>query len=189
MRKIKDLVLSSFKEFMNLRSIITAAMFGAISMILGSLSIMIGEIIRIDFVFLPNEFVHYLFGPVFGAVYGAIMDVLNYMVKPQGAFFPGFTISAILIGILYGFLLYKRPISLGRIIIANLIRFVFIDAILNTYWLSILVGKAYMVLLSTRIIKILIMFPVETILLFMVIKSVEKSGIKHLLNSKNLKVD
>jgi len=189
MRKIKDLVISSCKEFKSARSIVLAAMFGAISMIINSFSIMIGQIVKIDFVFLPNEFVHYLFGPIFGAVYGAVMDVLNYILKPQGAFFPGFTISAILIGILYGFILYKRPISLKRVIIANVIRVIFIDILLNTYWLTLLVGKAYMVLLSTRIIEKLIMFPIETILLFTVIKSVEKTGILDLLRPKKYKID
>ena len=189
MRKIKDLVISSCKEFKSVRSIVLAAMFGAISMIINSFSIMIGQIVKIDFVFLPNEFVHYLFGPIFGAVYGAVMDVLNYILKPQGAFFPGFTISAILIGILYGFILYKRPISLKRVIIANVIRVIFIDILLNTYWLTLLVGKAYMVLLSTRIIEKLIMFPIETILLFTVIKSVEKTGILDLLRPKKYKID
>jgi len=187
MRKIKSLVISSCKEFKSVRSIVLAAMFGAISLIINSFSIMIGQIVKIDFVFLPNEFVHYALGPIFGAVYGAVMDILNYFSKPQGAFFPGFTISAILIGILYGFILYKRPISLKRVIIANVIRVIFIDLVLNTYWLTLLMGKAYMVLLPTRIIEKLIMLPIETILLFTVIKSVEKTGVLDLLRPKKYK--
>ncbi len=188
MSKINDLILSSAKEFKNPRSIVLAAMFGAISMILSSMSIMIGEIIKINFVFLPNEFVNYALGPVFGVVYGAVMDVLNYIVKPQGAFFPGFTISAILTGLLYGFMLYKRSISLKRVIIANVVRSIFIDALLNTYWLTILMGNNFGAILSLRITKILIMLPVETIILFTVIKAVEKTGVMELFASRKLKV-
>jgi len=44
-----------------------------------------------------------------------------------------------------------------------------------------------MVLLPTRIIEKLIMLPIETILLFTVIKSVEKTGVLDLLRPKKYK--
>jgi ECF transporter S component (folate family) len=144
--------------------------------------------LKIGFSFLPNEFVYYLFGPVVGAVYGAAMDILTYLIKPMGTFFPGFTISAVLTGILYGIVMYQRPLSLKRIIAANVIRMVFIDLLLNTYWLTILIGKGFFVLLPLRALKLLIMFPLETVLLFLLIKGVEASGILHLLHRKKAKI-
>lgn len=188
MSKFKDLFLSSYNEFKNVRCIVLAAMFGAISMVLGSMTIMIGEIIKIGFTFLPNEFVYYLFGPFFGAVYGAAMDILNYIANPKGAFFPGFTFSAILTGIIYGLIMYKRPLSLKRIMIANVIRTVFVDMLLNTYWLTMLTGNAFMVMFPLRVIKLMIMLPIESILLFMVIKAVEASKVLHLLHPKGAKI-
>ncbi len=49
----------------------------------------------------------YFFGPVVGAVIGALIDVVGYFVHPTGPFFPGFTISNALIGTIYG-LFYGR---------------------------------------------------------------------------------
>ncbi|MDD3174647.1 MAG: folate family ECF transporter S component [Herbinix sp.] len=188
MSKFTDLFISSYKEFKNVRCITLTAMFGAISIILGSLTIMVGDFLKIGFSFLPNEFVFYLFGPLVGAVYGAAMDILTFLVKPMGSFFPGFTISAVLTGILYGIIMYKRPLSLKRIIIANLIRVVFIDLLLNTYWLTILIGKGFFVLLPLRALKGFIMMPIETLLLYVVIKGVEASGILKIMHSKKAKI-
>lgn len=188
MSKIKDLFISSYKELKNVRSLTLAAMFGAISIVLGSLTIMIGNFLKIGFSFLPNEFAYYLFGPFVGAFYGAAMDILTYIIKPMGAFFPGFTISAVLTGILYGLVLYKRPLSLKRIIVANVLRTVFIDMLLNTYWLTILIGKGFFLIFPLRALKLIIMLPIETILLFALIKGVEASGILNLLHRKKVKI-
>jgi ECF transporter S component (folate family) len=186
MRKIKDLIIASYQEFRNVRCITVAGVFGAISIVLGLLTIMIGDFLKIGFTFLPNEFIFYLFGPVVGAIFGAAMDILTFFIKPTGTYFFGFTVSAILTGILYGFTLYKRPISLTRLFIVNLIHMVFINLLLNSFWLTILIGKGFLVLLSARFAKDLIMLPVETGLLFAVIKGVEVSGVLKLLHGGKL---
>ncbi|MDF2944853.1 MAG: hypothetical protein K0S01_3711 [Herbinix sp.] len=188
MTKFTALFTASYKELKSVRCITIAAMFGAISIILGSLVIMVGDFLKIGFSFLPNEFIYYLFGPVVGAIYGAAMDILTFLVRPSGTFFFGFTVSAILTGILYGVVLYKKPLSLKRIIIANVIHVIFINILLNTYWLTILIGKGFFVLLPLRALKELIMFPIETILLFTVIKGVEASGILKRFQGKKTKV-
>lgn len=188
MLKMKSLFISSYKEMKNVRSITLIAMFGAISIIFGMfLTVMLWDFLKVGFTFLPNEFVYYLFGPFVGIIYGGTLDILTYLVKPMGAFFPGFTISGILTGLLYGMLLYKRPLSLWRIVLVNILRSVFIDLILNTYWLTILNGEASVVMLPMRALKLFIMLPVESILLFAVIKGVEASGILKLLQSKSMK--
>lgn len=177
MRKIVDLYVSSFKELKNVRSLTLIAMFLAISVVLGTLTIMIGDFLKINFTFLPNDFAYYLFGPGVGAIFGAMADIITFLIKPFGSFFPGFTISGILSGLLYGSILYKRPMKLWRLIVANLLHMVFINILLNTYWLQLLTGVPYMTNLPIRAIKALIMFPVETLLVFGVIKGVEASGI------------
>jgi len=176
MKKMKELFLSSSKEMKNLKCITLLSMLGAVSIILGYLTFMPSQSIKVTFNFLPNEFVYYLFGPVTGAFFGAAMDILTYILRPTGPFFYGFTISAILNGLLYGILLYKRPVSLKRILIANLIQMLTINLLLNTYWLSILYGNAFMVLLPARAIKAAIMLPIESAMLYTLIRAVESSG-------------
>ncbi len=185
MTKFTALFKSSLQEFKSIRCITLTAMLGAISIIIGTyFTVMVGNSLKIGFTYLPNEFLFYMFGPAVGAFFGAAMDVLTYILKPTGPFFFGFTLSAILKGLLYGFMLYKKPLSLARIFIANVISLIFITLLLDTYWLSILYGKAFLIFLSERLVKIALL-PVETILLYLLIKGVEASGIVRLFRSKN----
>jgi ECF transporter S component (folate family) len=157
------------------------AMLGAVSIVLGSLVFMVGDFLKIGFNFLPNEFVYYLFGPVVGVVYGAALDILTFIVRPAGPFFFGFTLSAIITGFIYGTILYKRPLNIKRILVANLLHLVVIHLLLNTYWLTMLYGYNFIAILPLRALKAFIMLPVETIMLYMVIKGVEASGVIHWL--------
>lgn len=177
MSKIKDLFISSYNEIKTVRCITLIAMFGAISIVLGYLTIMPVDTIKITFTFLPNEFVYYLFGPVVGVIYGAALDILTWFIRPTGPFFYGFTVSAVLTGLLYGSILYKKPISVKRILVANLIHLCTINLLLNTFWLTQLYGYSFMALLPMRALKAAIMFPVETAMLFAVIKGVEATGV------------
>ncbi len=186
MKHFITLFTASSKELRKIRSITLVSMLGALSIILGSLTIMIGDFLKINFNFLPNNLVFYLFGPVVGAVYGATMDILTFIVRPTGTFFFGFTLSAILTGIIYGIVLYNKPVSLRRIFFANLIHMVLISILLNTYWLTLLIGEGFLILLPIRILKAIIMLPIETLLLYTVINRLEANGIlNHLLRKKS----
>ena len=56
--------IHSAKELSKLQNLVLCAAFGAISIILGSLSISIGNTLKIGFGSIPNQFVAALFGPV-----------------------------------------------------------------------------------------------------------------------------
>ena len=94
MKKVTTLFLDSYHEFKKVRTITTASMFAAIGVILGAYTIQVGNYLKIGFSGIANQFVYYLFGPVVGCFYGGALDILKYLVKPTGAFFPGWTLSA-----------------------------------------------------------------------------------------------
>ncbi len=177
MAKFTAFFKSSYQELKSIRCITLIGMLGAVSIVLGSLVFMIGDFLKVGFNFLPNEFVYYLFGPVVGVVYGAALDLLTFIVRPTGPYFFGFTLSAIITGFIYGVILYKRPLNLWRILAANLVHLVVINLLLNTYWLTMLYGYDFIAILPLRALKAVIMLPVETIMLYMVIKGVEASGV------------
>lgn len=54
--------------------------------------------LRINFTTVPIVMSGMLFGPVAGAVTGTISDILCYIIKPGGPYFPGFTLSSALTG-------------------------------------------------------------------------------------------
>lgn len=183
MKKLATLFTDSYREIKQVRTVTTAAMFGAISVVLGYFTIVIGDYIKIGFSTIANQFVYYLFGPVVGGCFGGALDILKYLIKPTGAFFPGFTLSAIAAGVLYGCFLYKKPITLVRVLMAELIVSIICNMLLGTLWLSMLYGKGFMALLPLRVFKNLVMWPVNSFLFYSIGKTLEASGIFRLLKT------
>ncbi len=175
MKKVTSLFVESAKELKNVKTLAMSAMLLAIAVVLGIYTLQLTESMKIGFAFLPNELAGMLFGPTIGAIIGGIADVLKFIVNPTGPFFPGFTISGIFGGLIYGCVLYKKPLKLGRIILANGLVTVFVNLILNTYWVSLLYGNAFVVLLPARILKQIMMLPVEIILFYAVAKVLVKA--------------
>ncbi len=167
MKKFKQLLVESGKAFSTLGHLSTLGILGALGVVLSLVaSIDLGPYIRIGFSGIPNRIVDFLFGPIVGGIFGGIMDVLKYMVKPNGPFFFGFTLDAILGGVIYGIFLYKKPLKWWRILIPEVLVKVFVNCGLNTLWVSMLYGKGFMALLPARVIKNAIMLPIDTVILF-----------------------
>lgn len=186
MQKIISLFKESCAELKNVKCVVLAAMFGAISIVLGALTVMVTEYLKIGFSFLPNQFIFYLFGPFVGGTYGAVMDILTFIVKPTGTFHPGFTLNSILSGIIYGLILYKKPVRIIRIVFANIANIIVVGLLLSTLWLISLTGMSFFAIFVPRLIKLLIMLPIETILFYSVLKAVEYSGVTRLIYNKRV---
>ena len=121
---------------------------------------------RIRFGFLPLSFAAGLFGPLLGGLVGAAGDVIAWVYSPKGAYFPGLTFSALITGIIYGLFLYKQNKSILRITLAVLCVTIFIDLGLNTYWMTFIYGQGFLVVLPTRLLKSVIMFPVQISMIY-----------------------
>jgi ECF transporter S component (folate family) len=178
---MKKMFKDSFGELKNLKTLVMASMLLAIAVVLGFYTLQLTEFIKIGFAYIANELAGMMFGPVVGSLIGGLADVLKYLVNPTGPFFPGFTISGFLGGLIYGIVLYKKPLSIKRVIVANALVTVLINLLLNTYWLTLLYGNAFMALFPARIIKQLVMLPIEVILFYAVARVLVKAKIFTLL--------
>lgn len=177
MKKLLALISESYHEFKKVSTITTCAMFGAMSIVLSQFaSITVTPNLKIGFSALPNELVDYLFGPVVGALFGGGMDIIKFMLKPEGGFIPGLTFNAMLAAFIYGMFLYKRPLSLRRMLAAKLVVAVLCNIILGTYWLSMINGKGYLAILPARAVKNLIQWPVDSLIFTLVAKALEQAG-------------
>lgn len=185
MERLATLFTRSCRELKRVTTITVCALMGAVAIVLGSMSIQVGDTIRIGFSGIPNELVHYLFGPVTGSLFAGAMDIIKYLVKPTGAFFPGFTLTAMAAGLIYGSFFYRKPLGLWRVFAAHLAVSLVCNVLLNTLWLSMLYGKAFIVLLPARAVKNLIMWPIDSIIFYNVAKLLEASGIFRLLERRN----
>mgnify|MGYP000089347371 CR=1 FL=1 len=177
MKKFVTLFTDSYKELKYVRTITTAAMFGAIAIILGMFSVDFGNYIRLSFASIPNGMISYLFGPVVGGLFSGSMDVLKYLLKPNGAFFPGLTLVTVLSGVMYGCFYYKKTITLKRVLISKLVVMLICNVVLNTLCLSILYGKGFMVLLPARALKNLVMWPIDSMIFYSMIKALDSMGV------------
>ncbi len=118
--------------------------------------------LKIGFNFVPIAIAAILFGPVWGGVVAALGDFLGALLFPIGPYFPGFTLTAFLIGMILGLFLYKKR-TVVRTIIAVAINQLILGLLLNSLWISILYGRGFIVLLSTRIVQCAILLPVQII--------------------------
>lgn len=177
MKKIVTLFTDSYKELKSVRTITIMAMLAAVAVILGMFSIEIGTSIRIGFSSIPNGIVSYLFGPVVGGIFAGVLDVLKYIVKPTGAFFPPMTLVTILSGIMYGCMYYKKPLTLPRVFVTKFIVMLICNVILNTLCLSVLYGEAFMTLIGARALKNLIMWPIDSVIFYSITKVLENIGV------------
>ena len=166
------------KKFADVRVLTVCAMLLAVATVFGYFKIPLSEVVEIRLQFLPVACSGMLFGVPAGAVVGGLADILCYIVKPTGPFFPGFTVSSIIQGAIYGLLLYDKPVTVKRVILAQLIDTVIISIVLTTLWLKLLYGNAFMALFSVRLIKSAVMFPINTVLLMGVLKPAGAAGKK-----------
>ncbi len=142
--------------------------------------------VRIGFGFLPIAIIGIMYGPIAAGGAYALGDLLGATLFPSGKFFPGFTLSAFLTGLVYGFFLKNRGDDFLRIVIAGLF-VVCIRVGLDTLWLSMLMGQSYMVLLPVRLLKGLIDIPLQIILIPLLWKKIKKSPIRGYLGLENAK--
>lgn len=179
MQKAKQFYLDSVKSMKKTQNLTFCGLMAALGIVLKFVaSIDIGPYIRIGFADIPNRMVDFLFGPVVGCFFSGMMDILKYLVKPTGTFFFGFTLDAMLAGIIYGYFLYKKPVKIWRIFVAELICKVVINCGFNTLWISILYGKGFFVLLPARIIKNAVMLPINTLILYFACTLMQKLKIQ-----------
>lgn len=127
----------------------------------------------ISFSFVPIMMAAIWLGPKYSTLIAALGDFIGAILFPFGTYFPGFTLSAGLVGLIYGIFLYRKEgqeVSnkkfLLNLIISNLLVLSIIEIFIVSIWLNILYGKAYLVVVSSRVLAQIIMLPVRVITIF-----------------------
>lgn len=179
--KIIYLFKESYKELKKTDSIVFAGILLAMAILLDRFSIPIGKITQIGFGFIITGVSATLFGPIYSGILGGVGDILKHFIAPKGEYFFGWTLNPILAGIIYGIFFYKKGFDINnkkqfliRIICAKFIVALLINVVLGSLWVYITSGKAFLPLLSVRVTKELVVFPIQVIILFYVLPIVNK---------------
>lgn len=172
---------TSAQNLTNVQGLVLTAMLLAMHAVLGIFKIPFALDNRITLTFAVSAAAGIVLGPVPAILVCGFGDILGYMLNPGGgAYFFGFTVSAMLGGLIYGICLYKRDkkYAIWWIVLAVFLVTLFVNMILNTYWLSVMYGKAYQIFAAARIIKNLVVYPVHVIVIFAVFMLTERTGIR-----------
>ncbi len=164
---------SAAAELKKARSLAGAGILSAVGLVINQFTIQVGAILEIGFSFVSVALTGFLYGPFVGALSAMAFDLAGYMLRPNGTFFIGFTLNEMLAALIYGIILYKKPVSLKRTFFALLCIVLVINLFLTPLWLNILYGNAEF-LSALRLIKNAIKLPVDTVLLYTLLKLAQR---------------
>ena len=152
------------------RVMVTCAMLLAVSVVLNyAFPIYIATSSRVTFGFLAIVACGYLFGPSPAMLTAVLSDIVVFVLRPTGFYFPGYTITAALGGLIYGLILYKHEVKLTSILLAQALVTIILNIALNSLFSVILQGKALAAILPLRLMVNAGAYPVYVALEFLLL--------------------
>lgn len=145
---------------LNTRMVVYLGVLTALEIVLNRFLSINAWNIKIGFSFVPIAAAAMMFGPIPGAIVAALGDFLGAILFPIGPYFPGFTLTAALTGLVFGFFLFKKRSAL-RVLGAVAVNMLLLSFLLNSLWISVLYGSPFGALLATRAVQCAILGPVQ----------------------------
>lgn len=167
------------------RVLCASAVLAALYVALYAVKLQLTPQLRITFTFIPLAVAGWLFGAVPAMLVGAVGDIVGAILFPSGAYFPGFTVTAMLTGCIYGACLYRKTgvKALISIVLSKLLVNMLLHVALNSLWLSIISGKGFLYYAASRLVKNIVLLPIEVIILAAVMSFLSSHGIEKMYNS------
>jgi len=133
MKNFMALFENSAKELKSAKCLAVTAMMITVSMVIEFLQIPM-PFGKINFAFIAIAIIGMLYGPSVAFMAGGLCDIVGYIVKPDGAFLPIYVFIAMLQGLIYGILLYKKQLNvlIPFALVARLIDVAVINLLCNT---------------------------------------------------------
>ncbi len=163
---------ASAREVRRISSMTAAAMLAALAVVLDRFTWQVGPMLEIGVSFLAVGVSGFLYGPWLAGLAGVVIDILGYFLRPNGDFFFGFVLNEFLLGFIYGCWLYRRRVTLARTFGACLTAVLVLNLCLTPLWLHIMYGNAF-VLSAGRLLKNIVKLPVDTGLLYALLRLAE----------------
>lgn len=154
----------SLENARSLKTMVICALCMAMSIILGYFYIPITESLSIRFTYLATSTVGLVAGPVAALIYGAAVDLLDFMMHPGFTFFFGYTLSAMVGAFFYAIFYYRQKITVLRILLCRLCVNLIVNVGMGAYWSNMLYGKGFIYRVTTSFFKNIIMLPIEVII-------------------------
>ncbi len=131
------------------------------------------ESLKLSLDFIPIAAAAILFGPVPAMIIGILADILGAFLFPVGPYFPGFTLTAALTGLMYGLFLHKSQ-AMPRVILAVLLQQWILSLFVNTFWLKLLYGMPYWPTLASRLVQCAVLTAVQLVLIPILARAIRR---------------
>lgn len=167
-------------QIKDVRMLTIAALFVALRIVVKFIKIPLAANLSITFDAYVNSIGSVIYGPMVGLVVGLISDVLGQIAIGQlNEFFLPYAIVEMSSSFLFGLFFWKRKISVSRAIWAkftvNLICNIFMNSLCTKWMYLVFYGseraEAYSIINGLRIVKNLIMFPLEATIIVVVLSA------------------
>lgn len=175
-----------------LKKVILSGILLALVIVLNRFVSIKTPLLVISFTFVPIIMSAIWLGPKYSTLIAALGDFIGAILFPFGTYFPGFTVSAGLTGLIYGIFLYKRQDNgmtdkkfIIKLIISNLLVLGIVEIFVVSLWLNMLYGKAYLVVVSSRVVAQVIMFPIRIVTIFILEKLTRPIVNRYLYEGEN----
>lgn len=153
------------------RKLAVSAMLITLDLVLTRMLAINTPLMKIGFGFVAVAVSAMLYGPFWAMLTAALGDIVGALLIPVGAFFPGFTLTAAVTGLIYGLCLYGHRGSVARPIVAALLNCLLVTLLCNTALIAYISGNSYAVLFTARIVQFFVMFPLESLVMIALNKS------------------
>ena len=164
----------AFKELKNPKSLVFAALILALRIAAKPLSIHIAGDLTEGVGFIINAFGSMVYGPVIALLSGALSDTLGFLVFPNGVYFPAYMITEMAGSFAFALFLYRAELSIPRILLCRFCVCFFVNVLLaypiHVWYYTVALGKDYSIA-WIRIVKNIVLFPVEALILAVVFRS------------------
>jgi len=148
-----------------LQKLVLSALLLAFDVVFTRLLAINGTLVKLGFGFAAVALCAMLYGPAWTALVAALGDLVGALLFPTGAYFPGFTLTAALTGLLFGLCLYRRPVRWGNAFLAAFLNCLLVTLLLNTAMLVVFFDLSLPVLLSSRVPQFFIMTAAQTLVI------------------------
>ena len=169
--------LEAVRQLRDTRMITIAALIVALRIAVKFIKIQLAPGLNISLDGYVNSLGSVIYGPIVGLIVGAISDTLGCLVTGRmGEYFPPFAIVEMSSSFIFALFFWKRKINIRRTMTAkftvNLVSNIILTSIFNKWMYFLYYGlekaQAYNIINGARIVKNLVLFPLEATLIIAV---------------------
>ncbi len=162
-------------ELKDIKMLVVAALLTAMRIALKPLAIPIAANLSIQTATLATALGAMIYGPVVAIPAAIISDTIGFLIWPTGDYFLPFMLTEIAGTVIYALFLYRSKVSPTRVMLARFCICLFVNVVLQQFiyaWYYAYMGNPESainsimgIMTTTRILKNLVCFPIETVVL------------------------